>query len=196
MALFTRLIFFIAVFAALFYASACKQAGSKNESDHGPEIGERFCGQHSLEKIGFQDSPDKTYLVAPCIRDVNYAIKSVSVSPQRQVFEYDSDVSPDGKWVVVREGKSVRVKNRSTGTSYLLAENQGFAVHEARWSPDSSYVFVWRREDKSIKRHLRECLDDVSDLYLFSTQLMAGGTVGRVCAGVPTGGFRWLTPVT
>ncbi|WP_263418903.1 hypothetical protein [Terriglobus albidus] len=158
---------------------------------HDQAVAAQLCQATQHLTIGF---PSDGHLVVlnPCNTDINHSIHFETAPNAASVYDYSATESPDRKWVAKQENKQLVLQHAPPSgpgvniqTTRLLTAPQ--------WSPDSAFFFFWAAEDRKRGRSLAECLDDVSDLYVFSTKSRTGTLVGRVCSGVPLEAFRWLS---
>lgn len=177
-----------ALFAVVLVGCRDTRTGSL---PHDQAVAAQLCQVAQHLTIGFP-SDGNLVVLNPCNTDINHSIHFEKAPNIASVYNYSAAESPDHKWVAKQESKQVVLQTAPPS-------GPGINIHTTRllsvpqWSPDSEFFFFWAAEDRKRSRSLAECLDDVSDLYVFSTKSRTGTLVGRVCSGVPIEAFRWLT---
>jgi hypothetical protein len=168
----------------------CRNTGALN-SPHDPAVSAQLCQSRSRLTIGFHAGGNLVALNS-CNLDINHSIKFEEAPKGASVYSSTSPESPDHNWLVKEETKGLILQSTSRSNPDVPIQTPRL-LSSPQWSPDSAFFFVWAAEDRSRGRSLSECLDDVSDLYVFSSRSGTGTLVGRVCSGVPTDAFQWLS---
>ena len=158
---------------------------------HDQAVSAQLCQSSSRLTIGFHSGGNLVSL-NPCNLDINHSIKFDDAPKGASVYDYAASESPNHDWLAKQEAKGL-ILQRTSGSNSGVPIQTTHLLSSPRWSPDSSYFFIWAAEDRNRGRSLSECLDDVSDLYVFSARSGTGTLVGRVCSGVPIDAFRWLS---
>lgn len=158
---------------------------------HDQAVAAQLCQAAQHLTIGFP-SDGNLVVLNPCNTDINHSIHFEKAPNTASVYNYSAAESPDRKWVAKQEAKQLVLQAApASGPGVNIQTTR--LLSAPQWSPDSAFFFFWAAEDRKRGRSLAECLDDVSDLYVFSTKSRTGTLVGRVCSGVPIEAFRWLT---
>ena len=168
---------------------ACRQT-IKSLPENGAVVSQ-LCQLRQQLRIGFYGGPNLVTL-NPCDTDANESVV-LEKSPPRTLstFDYSSDRSPDGKWLAKTGDHEISLWDQATAKSRVVIRADKFLT-PPRWSPDSNFVFVVTSENRDKKRSIVKCGDDIFEIYVVNAQSGTGAIVGRVCAGVPFGAFRWL----
>lgn|GEM_PF-5840645 len=158
---------------------------------HDQAVAAQLCQAAQHLTIGFP-SDGNLVVLNPCNTDINHSIHFEKAPNNASVYNYSAAESPDHKWVAKQEAKQLVLQTAPpSGSGVNIQTTRLLSVPQ--WSPDSEFFFFWAAEDRKRGRSVAECLDDVSDLYVFSTKSRTGTLVGRVCSGVPVEAFRWLS---
>jgi hypothetical protein len=158
---------------------------------HDKAVNALLCQASQHLAIGFYAGKNLVVL-NPCNLDINHSIKFDAAPNTASVYNYVAAESPDHNWLAKKEADGLIFRNTSQSGPAVNIQTTRL-LSNPLWSPDSAFFFFWAAEDRYRSRAISECLDDVSDLYVFNAKSRTGTLAGRVCSGVPIDAFRWLS---